>query len=411
MRQPVATGEYVPVESHLVVLSSRLKFCVATLQFLPQGGSANELTWSRLVAYFRRFNLCPDITFGLEILAPTLERIPIFIRPKHQLAGGLTSVSEDPATSTNMVIRAKSTPTIFEEDSWKDVAWDDTETQPGEKESEEESCTPTTPPDLAAQTCPQRMKIVEAAKAYWPNRKIVLKNVASSIQKIRLSEQQSKKRTSETDSDVLLEVDMIVCPISSIIVSPDDDFSLASLTDQRRNTDQQTAAPGTQAATLELVRMVNDVPMLDGAEAHSCGLVHALENKTLWGSFGLDVRRKSPGDGRSASTTPGKCRWMQTFNLHDHDQVSDYIQKDSNHKQLLSLVDDTETSESEDDDDDDLNSLDSLARKRKRRSNGHQELLPASARLHEVLVVVRIRAAPSALPLPTLSKVCANGRI
>jgi hypothetical protein len=368
-----------------------------------QFGTATSLNWSRLVAYFERFKLCPNLPFGLEILAPTLERTPIFIRPKPlepSLASSTeTSTSNRRNTVSNPVERGPS-----EENNWKEILSDDSTSESSEKRSESKcSDIDAIPRDLAAEASSRRAEIVEVGKSYWPDRKIVLKNVAASIQKIRLSGQNNKVFSTE---DLHMEVDMVVCPISAI-TNPPDELMFDDRTNQTSDPDRLPVSAEDKPATLELVRMVNDVPLLDGAEAHSCGLVHGLDNKTVWGSFGLDIRRKNVNQAEAGTFPHGKCRWTPTYELQDHSQVSSYIQKDSNHKQLLSLVDD-ESGASEDDDDDiqDWNSQDSQARKRKRRLKDQDDsLLPAGLRLHEVLVVVRIRAAPSSLPLPSLSKV------
>jgi hypothetical protein len=38
------------------------------------------LAWSRLVNYFKRFCLSPGINCSLEVLAPTLSKVPIFVK-------------------------------------------------------------------------------------------------------------------------------------------------------------------------------------------------------------------------------------------------------------------------------------------------------------------------------------------
>ncbi|KAG7355976.1 histidine kinase, DNA gyrase B-, and HSP90-like ATPase [Nitzschia inconspicua] len=374
------------------------------VRLLIPGGNASDMTWSRLVAYFNRFKLCPDISFGLEIRAPTLERIPIFIRPKPRISSS-AAVTNICANNAKVRRGKTSNKTMFDEDSWKEGFGDsecDSESIHRDLDGDS-SGLDVTPPNLAPETLARRIQIVEVAKAYWPKRKIVLKNVATSIHKIHLSDQESRSHSSGVSDELQLEVNMIVCPISAMNVSSDD-FSTDE-NDRHSCTEQQLGSAEDKQATLELVRMVNDVPILDGAEAHSCGLVHGIENKTVWGSFGLDVSRTTAFHSQGDSTANGRCKWTPTFELRDHNQVSTYIQRDSNHKQLLSLVDEqTEESDSDDTDFEDWNSQDSQARKRKRSAKNQQELLPAGVRLHEVLVVVRIRAAPSSLPLPTLSK-------
>jgi hypothetical protein len=305
------------------------------------------LSWSRLLAYFTRFKLCPDLSFGLEILAPSLERVPIFIRPKPR-ASSSTTTEKSPAKARKPFC-ANSTSIEFNVDSWRDVLSCDSESGSLYGDSEDNcSGIDSISSDAANKVCPGRMELVEAAKAYWPKRAIVPKNVAISCQKIRQSDRKCHDHPPQAASELQLEVNMVVCPISALQVSSDDSESEG---DQHSFEHQQLLSAEEKPATLELVRMVNDVPLLDGAEAHSCGLVHGLENKTVWGSFGLEIRRKTVDHSQNWCSTPERCKWTPTFELQDHKQVAAYIQKDSNHKQLRNLIENYEDdSDAEDDD-------------------------------------------------------------
>ena len=153
------------------------------------------------------------------------------------------------------------------------------------------------------------------------------------------------------------------------------------------------------SASMVLVRMVNKIPLLDSAEAVACGLVQGLSSKKrLWNSFGLDVGLKSD---------PSNVGKLPIFEVRDSDQVAPFF-KSGAHK-LLEQDDDDESDleeNSDTDTDDSVDSTASLGVKRKRgKRRHHNNLLPASVRLGNILVITQIHAEPTTLPLPTLSKV------
>jgi hypothetical protein len=140
-------------------------------------------------------------------------------------------------------------------------------------------------------------------------------------------------------------------------------------------------------STIQLVRMVNHIPLLDSAEAAACGVVHGLQNKDLWGSFGLRVQDKSQVDSQS---------WTPAFELHDSDQLAPFF-RIQNHKLWEQARQREDTEEA---------SLGSSTRgKRKRGASTLAQLMPAKVRMAKILIVVNIQAAPTSLPLPSLSKV------
>jgi ribosomal protein RSM22 (predicted rRNA methylase) len=130
--------------------------------------------------------------------------------------------------------------------------------------------------------------------------------------------------------------------------------------------------------------MVNQIPLLDGAEASACGLVHGVSNKVVWGSFGLHVAKSSDSDMHS---------WTPHFDVRDSDQLAPFFQSQT-HRLWEARQEQS---------DEDL--VEEEAKKRKRHLATRSSLLPAKVRLGHIIVVVHIRAAPSSLPLPTLSKV------
>ena len=189
---------------------------------------------------------------------------------------------------------------------------------------------------------------------------IKLENVAHSVQKIRL-----EKDSSCGKSEPQLEVDVIVNPTKI----------------------SQISSRGGQesCATLKLIRLVNDIPLLDGAEGCACGLVHGLPNKLVWGSFGLHVAQSDNVD---------KVSWTPKYDVRDSDQVAPFFQRQHGLWE-----------ESDDESNNDRNTSSTLDHpKRKHGLISRRSFPPAKARLGEIVVVVKMKATPSSLPLPTLSK-------
>ncbi|KAL3906812.1 MAG: hypothetical protein SGILL_009123 [Bacillariaceae sp.] len=375
-----------------------------SVKVLIPRSAANSSAWARLAAYFYRFRLCPNLDFGLEVMAETLASVPLFIRPNvTNKASGVGPKDASGKTATKVTQdTSKSQDDSFDISSWDDVDFDNDETNAAEeKESpSDDDDSDSMPPIAMSKSEPRRMEVMAAAKAYWSDRKMALKNTAVSTQRIRAASNQDAAHSSEQE----LEVNMIVCPLPSRNAPDDsyDDFSR----DGSSVSGHVLCSTEDEPATIELVRMVNDVPLLDGAEAHSCGLVHGLADKTAWGSFGLEISRNATIEPNRNQILPSTgCKWTPTFELQDDVRVGAFIQRDTNHKQLHCLVDDDYYDGESDDES--FNSADSQARKRSALKQ-MDDLLPAGIRLHSILVVVRIRAAPESLPLPTLSKVCVS---
>ena len=148
------------------------------------------------------------------------------------------------------------------------------------------------------------------------------------------------------------------------------------------------------SAKMTLVRMVNRIPLLDGAEASACGLVQCLASKkSMWSSFGLSVSLGTP-----VAVTPLRL-FVPTYAVRDSDNVASFFQHRSPH-QLFQMhniqemvIENTSVKPSEKSDDfrDPSRTMANL-------------LLPAHLRLGSILVIIQIHARPSSLPLPTLSK-------
>lgn len=310
-----------------------------------KAGRSTKTAWPRLKEYFRRFYLCPENDFGIDILAPSLSKHPIFIR-SCKINRPDSGVGTPAGTNAGEVGQ-----------DWDDMM---------DKNEPDDDCSiavgRSNPTAFQMNTKEaERLALFEAAKTFLNYPGLKLKNVARSIQFIRTGRNSTADGSAAKCAAQLL-VDFIAC------VDPDD---LGS-----ESTDD--------CSIIKMIRMVNGVPMLDSAEAHACGLVHGLAKcKAVWSSFGLQVSKSS----HSPSNEP------PSFELRDSTQVMPFIRWDNHrHRQL-------------DQDDGEEDNEDDQTRERKRgRSPGATNLLPARVRFGQVLVVVRIVATSSALPLPTLSK-------
>jgi hypothetical protein len=151
-----------------------------------------------------------------------------------------------------------------------------------------------------------------------------------------------------------------------------------------------------KAASMVLIRMVNKIPLLDSAEAVACGLVQGLSSKKrMWNSFGLNVNLK---------VEPSNINKLLVFEVTDSEQVAPFFKSGAHN---LLEQDDGNDVESENgvDDNDSFDIPADAVTKRKRNKLRHRNLLPASVRLGNILVIAQIHAEPTSLPLPILSKV------
>lgn len=241
-----------------------------------------------------------------------------------------------------------------------------------------------------AQVDARRLEILKAANTFL-KKPIEIKNVAHSVNPI------GRVSRHNQDAQPTLEVDLIIYGPGDGDDSLDGDGSLVD--------DVLATSP---SAKLMLVRMVNGVPLLDGAEATACGLVQGIVQKqSTWNSFGLHVSpatsdRDFPfeqNDDSSADTEddhadsgmPGEL-FVPTYDVRDSDQVAPFIRRNTHDLYDMDNEDDGSASSGDD----------GSARGGRRDRNG---FLPAHLRLGNILLVVQIHAKPSSLPLPTLSKV------
>eukprot|EP00980_Cylindrotheca_fusiformis_P008737 scaffold1868_cov193-Cylindrotheca_fusiformis.AAC.22 len=306
--------------------------CVSVLvPVSTQGGVAAKSAWRRLENYFVRFQLRSSVSSGarpdLEVLAPTLSTKPIFVRAQAVTTSFKTSLSRG-------------------EDNYADALEGTLDDQSSHKKK----------PTVAQQKLEPGRKAAFLAGRSFLGDYVMLENVAHSVQSIRMDP--TKPATSVAPR---LELDVFVCP-------------------DRPESDLGRKEP---VAMMRLIRMVNDVPLLDGAEGCACGLVRGLANKLVWGSFGLHVAQSNDTD---------KDSWTPLFDVRDSDHVAPFFQQHQ-HGLWTGGIEATDKVIDK-----------SEHQKRKPNSLSKATFPPAKARLGDITIVIKIRAAPSTLPLPTLSK-------
>ena len=324
--------------------------------------------WPRLAEYFARFQLSLGLQCGLEVLAPSLSSIPLFIRPASQCGNR----QRNPSTSASSV-------SAMDDDhgQWTDGLSDTSEVAGSDTMVSEDN-----PPNA---TDARRFEILTAATAYL-RRPVEMKNVAHSVHPIGRGSRHSH------DTQPTLEVHMIVYGPSD-----DDEEDDLSVVD-----DGLGESP---SAKLMLVRMVNGVPLLDGAEATACGLVQGIiQKQSTWNSFGLhvapapsvgaadvQVSDESGDDSDDELENDGLSGqlFVPTYAVRDSDQVAPFIRSGTHDLYHIDNEDDESSFGDE-----------------RRAPNA---FLPTHLRLGNILLIVQIRANPSSLPLPTLSKVCSFG--
>ena len=293
--------------------------------------------WPRLAEYFARFQLSLGLPCSLEVMAPTLSSVPLFVRSP--LESNALRVAGNPIHN-------------IDNDEWN----------PDKVDADSDSACSTNDDS-------DTHKDIQRAVSCYLRCNIELRNVAHSIQYIR----NGKRRTKNSPT---LEVDLIV-------YEKDDNDG---------DNEEANNNPEMPSAQMTLVRMVNRIPLLDGAEASACGLVQCLASKkSMWASFGLSANHGTD------LTAQDLRLFVPTYNVRDSDSVASFFHNRNPH-QLFEMHDNDvgntdESGRSGDEEDS------------KPKSNMRSmPLLPAHLRLGKVLAIIQIHAQPSSLPLPTLSK-------
>eukprot|EP00978_Attheya_sp_CCMP212_P012851 scaffold32099_cov50-Attheya_sp.AAC.10 len=439
------------------------------ISLLVPGGMTAQRAWPRLAEYFARFQLSLGLNCSVQVMAPTLSSVPLFIRPPIEMA------RRERKRNNNSSIKDAHTETQNEDAITKDdhhSSEDDHEWNDGlTDDDDDEQSSPNQAKDYPVNTIPsvhERISSSEAAgsdnvrnkrKDYGPNvdltldrrrailqavssylsQPLDLRNVAHSIQRIRSQTNPRSQGVSEisgrqgrngyqspTSDEPHLEVDMIVYTANNEESHDNDEEYMDdevenmfgtrpdSFSSERHDREHSREESSKTSARLMLIRMVNRVPLLDGAEASACGLVRGIMGKrSTWNSFGLDVSMSSAADlndffggkrAKSKETAPLNADgcFIPTYEVSDSVQVAPFFQS-STHS--LFEPEDEEEKLFDQEEEEQLSDNDSIlgeAKKRKRKSR--KLLLPAHLRLGNILIIAQIHATPSALPLPTLSK-------
>mmetsp|Transcript_13634 Transcript_13634/g.21081 ORF Transcript_13634/g.21081 Transcript_13634/m.21081 type:complete len:775 (-) Transcript_13634:393-2717(-) len=326
-----------------------------SVSVLVPGGPLSHRAWPRLAEYFARFQLSLGLPCSLEVMAPKLSKIPLFVRSPLENTCYLETKS---STKTSENVNEE------EASDWESGSDNDSDFQPIESSG---ACTKERITDENIR------EDYRKAVSNFLKRNIDLKNVAHSTQPIG---EKSKKRTKNSPT---LEVGLIV---------------YGKLNED--NEDDEITNHGNEmpSAPLTLIRMVNRIPLLDGAEASSCGLVRGLASKQrMWTSFGLSINHETQ------SSVENLHPFVPTYKVKDADSVASFFQR-SPHQLFEEGFDEEnqDVSESTKSDDDSDGNGHTVEKPRKCLA------LPAHLRLGNILVIIQINATPSSLPLPTLSK-------
>ena len=405
------------------------------------------MAWPRLAEYFARFQLSLGLQCSLQVMAPMLSTVPLFIRPKQELESGESKISknaklkeEEKDAQTihngkliidNPKLRPQSEDDTFywidevydildeniplESESSNNETVDVLENKKVDTKSEEvnssvediDGHTSETFYHLPTQNEEHRKQLLRATTSYL-NKPVQLKNIAHSIQPIRRKGYNRKKK----HLGPMLEVDLIVHGLDD----DDDDDGCENedrihltYSDHANKYLSQPENSQTESAKISVIRMVNHVPLLDSAEASACGLIARIDAKNnMWNSFGLEVKKAQTSQQlplRHQNYIKAKTSdlirselYIPTFSLEDSIQVAPFFQSSTHsmfkHSKAKHNLENQRQRECEDDDLDIEN-------------EGHSTSfpLPAGIRIGNILIIIKLHATPSELPLPTLSKV------
>lgn len=312
---------------------------------------------------------------SLEVLAPTLSRVPLSIQPLY-LPGdqGCIDDDEDKVGKTRDVV----------DKSWVNGITNKFFNVEGEQGAAPNPAKPgsyyTTPKVVAPTKGENERHALWQVALHYLGRSFDRNHVAHAVVPIRNA---SDDRSSRNQPKL---------EVSIVVHGPEDDDTGDGTSNGHGDLNYERGG-----ATMVLVRMVNKVPLLDSSEAAACGLVKSIAaKKRMWNAFGLHVVRQEN------DSNPAK---LLTFEVRDSDQVAPFFHR-GNHARLAK-GEIAETSrvivESLTDGEDRGFTRETICTKRHRCETPSQ-LLPASIRLGNILLILQIHARPSNLPLPSLSK-------
>jgi hypothetical protein len=340
----------------------------------------------------------------MEVLAPTLSRVPLWVQPNDKELAGMcvdgkcgnnnnefdNAVAEKRCQEGSSVERCD----FWEESSLKENK--DIRRHCKIQSSSEHELSPFQS---------ERMQIWNAVKSFL-GQSVDLANVSHAAVPIRIERDITEIRSSKNKNDVALGPHLTVNVIVHDAQSQDEEFVLndgtgefweeaGSLTTDNRDALADSGTDMNKPASMVLIRMVNKIPLLDCAEAVACGLVQCVASKKrMWNSFGLDVHLNVDQENKSS---------VPMYDVRDSEQVLPFFKQGAHN--LLEDIDDENIENFEESDDDHDSEFRGIGSKRPKRTN-RRNLLPASVRLGNILAIVQIHSEPSILPLPTLSKVC-----
>ena len=398
------------------------------------------MAWPRLANYFARFGLSLDMSCSLEVMAATLTKMPLFVRPPleqqqrkrlHQQQQQQLLLQETEASQASKAAPVSKGPQDDDDDedeeTWGGV-FDDQVEEEGEFKDNVRVESPTQDNTLRSiedtaivspeETTEKKLKgnmqddgsdsikDMHRAVEVYLGQSVDPANLACSRQPIRNGNYQAnKKRSRRRHTGPSLEVTLVVCGVREELGASQEEDYFSAIGGNDDDTRVPIAPPPRDAA-MTIVRMVNRIPLLDGAEANSCGLVQGiLQKRRVWNSFGLEVsstgfQQQYGGRGTDYCNEEETFHQVPTLQVRDSEQVMPFL-RNTNHSLLEDpFADDGSDTDS---DDDDVDVEDLFTRKRRRKTGG-KGLLPARVRLGDILVIVQIDAEPSQLPLPTLSK-------
>jgi hypothetical protein len=303
---------------------------------------------------------------SLEVLAPTLSRVPLWVHPTETHSIG--SMSYGPT-------KKKKISTIVDKDKIDENVdltninpWIGTSSHRERDDSSpiyDVSCD-TTSKQKEKVPSHERFMIWKATQSFI-GRSIDVANVAHATVPIRIDGiniHSARGKKTQALNGPRLTVDVIVHGVTNLgedCMTNDDSMVLRENHGVNSNKLEKNVAEygltNSKSASMVLIRMVNKVPLLDSAEAVACGLVHGLASKKrIWNSFGLNVSMNVDSSNPSA---------IPTFDVRDSDQVNPYFHQGAHN--LLEYDDESET------DDDDGH--DRISTKRKRHTRRRRLLL------------------------------------
>ncbi|KAL3811520.1 hypothetical protein ACHAXA_010296 [Cyclostephanos tholiformis] len=357
-----------------------------TISLMVPGGDNARRAWPRLAEYFARFQLVINLPCSLEVKAPSLQSMPLYIRPPgetehrqiNRTTGGDDENSNDGGNWDGGDGCDEGSSLDHDEDIHRAPKVSKAAHQRAEAEVQKKA---------------KISLMFQAAIAYKCRPDLKVENVAHTVQPIRRDYNRPRKSTPSLNGPVL-EMSLIV--FGPDLSDAEDHSDGAESGSYSRGRVENYRSKKKSSSKLQIVRIVNGIPILDSSEALACGVINNVSSSSdTWTSFGLNVSRNSEDD--EGVVHPNDL-YTPTFVVNDSAQVAPFL-KDTTHSLFRDQRRDWDQSSNDDDEFDTENT-----RGKRKKMRQMKCLLPAALRLGDILMVVQIRAKPSALPLPTLSK-------